>query len=285
MALPIRPLHPLFGAEVLAPATECPAAAIEAAIAQAGLLLLRNVPFDDAALIAFAGQFGPLQQGRSLAGSLPQITRLSNRDPDGTLRAPDDAARFLAAANRLWHVDNSFTAPGVTFSFLHARQVPELGGDTEFCDNRVTWEALDPARRDVLRGLRADHSFQRSCARIGFDYARHSGADRPPVRRALVRRHHPSGRDALIIASHIERIEGHGPEAGEALLADLTALAAAPERVYRHRWRAGDLLIWDNRCMMHRATDYPQFAEPRDLRSVRVIDVADDAVVPEPEAA
>jgi alpha-ketoglutarate-dependent 2,4-dichlorophenoxyacetate dioxygenase len=105
----------------------------------------------------------------------------------------------------------------------------------------------------------------------------------PSITRHLVRRHVPSGRDALLVASHIERIAGLDYAAGRALVDELTAIATAPDRVYRHQWREGDLLMWDNRCMIHRATPYAQFDEPRDLRSSRVVDAADDGVVRESE--
>ncbi|MET0239211.1 MAG: TauD/TfdA family dioxygenase [Sphingobium sp.] len=281
MPTEVRPLHPLFGMELSADLAACDtgqAAAIETAIGSAGMLLFRNVALGDAGLIRFADHFGPLQKGRSLQGADPRITRLTNMGPDGSMRDVDDGARRLFDANRLWHVDNSFTVPGVTYSFLYAVEVPDSGGDTEFCDNRATWDALDAERRAMLAPLTADHSFDHSCRLVGFDFAAYSGATRPPIRRDLVRRHAPSGRDTLFIASHVERIEGHDGPAGQALVDELIAFATVPERVYRHRWRAGDLLIWDNRCMMHRATDYPQFEQPRDLRSTRIVDLADDGV-------
>jgi alpha-ketoglutarate-dependent 2,4-dichlorophenoxyacetate dioxygenase len=277
--LTIRPLHRLFGAEVTTALTDCAPTDVDATASRYGLLLFRDLGFDDAALVAFAAQFGRLQQSRSLAGTRPEITRLTNLDPDGGFRAPDDGARSLSQANGLWHVDNSFTAPGVTYSFLHARVVPGEGGETEFCDNRATWEALDPDRRAVLAPLWAEHSFHHSCRQIGFDFAAYSGAERPAVRRKLVRRHAPSGRDAIVLASHIERVEGYDYKAGQALVADLTAIAAAPDRIYSHRWRADDLLVWDNRCMMHRGRPWAE-DQARDLRSTRVVEEDCEGLIP-----
>jgi alpha-ketoglutarate-dependent taurine dioxygenase len=98
----------------------------------------------------------------------------------------------------------------------------------------------------------------------------------PSVTRRLVRPHAPSGRDALVIPSHVERVDGYDYADGRALIESLVAIAAAPERVYRHRWKVGDLLMWDNRCMMHRGTPFPQFDQVRELRSCRVRDVDDE---------
>ena len=280
MTLQTRPLHPLFGAEALgADLGEAEsAAAIEAAVGRYGLVLLREVDFDDAGLAGFARRFGPLQNMSRNPDAPREVIRVTNIAEDGRLKSAEDASRRQHDANLLWHVDSSFLSPGATFSFLHACIVPAEGGDTEFFDARVAWEALDPARRTELAPLAAGHSILHSMRLVGVETPAFAAASAPPVRRKLVRRHRPSGRDALIIPSHVERVDGRDYEQGQALIAELTAIAAAPERVYRHRWRAGDLLIWDNRCVLHRATPYRAFEAPRDLRSCRVVDVADDGL-------
>jgi alpha-ketoglutarate-dependent 2,4-dichlorophenoxyacetate dioxygenase len=280
MAFDIRPLHPLFGAELRAdPASTDPATikAIEAAAGRYGLVLLRDAALDDAGLVRFAARFGPLQTMANFAGDERHVVRVTNIGADGGIKPEDDDGRRLFDANLHWHVDSSFMAPGATFSFLHARIVPNEGGDTQFCDNRATWDALDPEQKDRLSGLAAIHSLAHSRKLTGYDLADPSAV--PSVRRRLVRHHWPSGRNALILASHVERIDGIKRKESTALLADLTALATAPERIYSHRWRAGDLLVWDNRCIMHRATPFASLDEPRDLRSARVIDVEDDGLI------
>lgn len=280
MTVQIRSLHPLFGAEVIGVdlSDADSAGTVEEAVGRCGLLLIREVEFDDAGLARFAARFGPLQNMSRNPDAPREIIRVSNIAEDGRLKTADDATRRQHDANRLWHADSSFLAPGATYSFLHACIVPDEGGDTEFCDGRVAWEALSPERQRELRPLVAEHSILHSMRLVGVDAPAFSAASAPPIRRRLVRRHAPSGREALVIPSHVERVDGLGYEQGQALVRELTAIAAAPERIYRHRWRARDLLIWDNRCMLHRATAYRAFDAPRDLRSCRVLDVADDGL-------
>jgi alpha-ketoglutarate-dependent 2,4-dichlorophenoxyacetate dioxygenase len=276
MGLQIQPLHPLFGAEVggidMADPSVADTATFEQALGRYGLILVRGVELDDAGLARFAARFGPLQ---NMGGR--EVIRVSNLADDGRMKAAGDASRRQHDANLLWHMDSSFISPGATYSFLHARVVPDDGGDTEFCDGRVAWDALAPELRSRLLPLAADHSIHHSWRLVGVDMP-HMASAAPPVARKLVRRHKPSGRLALIIPSHVERIEGFDPDQGQALLGELTAIASTPERIYRHRWRAGDLLVWDNRCVLHRATPYRAFDDARDLRSCRVVDVDDDGL-------
>jgi alpha-ketoglutarate-dependent 2,4-dichlorophenoxyacetate dioxygenase len=278
--LQIRPLHPLFGAEVAGfdAAGDAEARAFEDALGRYGLLLVRDARLDDEALTRFAGRFGPLQNMGGTADAPRAVIGVTNIAADGRMKTAEDAQRRQHDANLLWHADSSFMAPGATHSFLLARIVPDEGGDTEFLDTRAAFDALDADRQAALRPLTARHSIQHSWRLVGVELPGHAGAEARPVARKLVRRHGPSGREALVIPSHVERIEGLDDAAGQALLAELTAIAAAPERIYRHRWRPGDLLVWDNRCMLHRATPYRAFEDPRELRSCRVVDVADDGL-------
>jgi alpha-ketoglutarate-dependent 2,4-dichlorophenoxyacetate dioxygenase len=276
MGLQIQPLHPLFGGEARGVDWADPSAAdvatFDQAVGRCGLILARDVELDDAGLARFAARFGPLQD---MGGR--EVIPVSNLAEDGGMKTAGDASRRQHDANLLWHMDSSFISPGATYSFLHARIVPDEGGDTEFCDARVGWEALTPELRSRLLPLTADHSIHHSWRLVGVDMP-HMAQAAPPVARKLVRRHKPSGRHALIIPSHVERVAGLDDEQGQALLGELTAIAAAPERIYRHRWEPGDLLVWDNRCMLHRATPYRAFDDARDLRSCRVVDVEDDGL-------
>jgi alpha-ketoglutarate-dependent 2,4-dichlorophenoxyacetate dioxygenase len=284
MDLQIDSLHEAFGAAMrgaqLAEPDEETMRALEAAIGRAGMLLFRDVGLDDAGLVAFARRFGPLQNMSSKPGEHLDVTQITNLDADGRMLPAGHAMRRQQDANELWHMDSTFRVPGATYSFLHARVIPDHGGDTEFCDTRVAFEALPAARRAELRTLSADHSIFHSRRLIGFEMTNYTAADLPPITRRLVRRHEPSGRDALIVASHIERVDGFDYAGGRSLVDELIAFATTPERVYRHRWRVGDLVIWDNRCILHRATAFSQFEQARDMRSCRVEDARDNGLTP-----
>jgi alpha-ketoglutarate-dependent 2,4-dichlorophenoxyacetate dioxygenase len=282
MGIQLRQLHPLFGAEVIGlDLGACDAAqvrAIEAAIGRAGLLLFRDFERDDAALARFAELFGPLQNLSKQAGAQSDVVQLTNLSPDGSFLPRDSAWRPMLNANNLWHIDSTYLSPGATYSFLQARIVPSEGGATEYSDTRLAWEALDPNRRAALAGLTADHSILHSRRLAGCEaelMKQYPTQSMPPITRTLVRRHDPSGRNALIIASHIQRVDGLDYESARALVDELTSIASAPERVYRHQWRVGDLVMWDNRCVMHRGTPYPEFDQARDMRSCRVADIGD----------
>lgn len=275
-----RPLHPLFGLEAivedLAACTPDVLAELDRLIGTAGLLLIRDARLDEAGLARLAGSFGALQNLSGTNADAPGIFRVSNLAQDGTLRAPDDKARARHEANKLWHTDSSFMTPGASYSFLHAWVVPKDGKDTLFCDGRVAWNALEPDLQAELRPLVALHSMQHSWRRVGVTMPELDFME--PAARKLVRRHQPSGRDTLVIPSHVERIVGLSGQRSLDLLEELTALASAPQRIYRHHWRAGDLLVWDNRCMLHRASRSGADDQPRDLRTCRLVDTDDDGL-------
>jgi alpha-ketoglutarate-dependent 2,4-dichlorophenoxyacetate dioxygenase len=276
-------LHPLFGVEVkVADVNACTpgqAAKIERLVGLVGLILIRNVAVDAAGLARFAGAFGVLQNlGQSQAG-VPGIFRLSNLSDDGRVKSPSDVNRLRHEANKLWHTDSSFMLPGARYSFLHALVVPESGKDTLFCDGRVAWEALDCAHQRRLLPLTAHHAMAHSWRLTGITLP--ETASGPLVRRKLVRWHAPSRRHALVIPSHVERIIGRSYEESQDTIVTLAAVAAAPERVYRHHWQAGDLLIWDNRCMLHRASRSGAEDQPRLFSTCRTIDENDEGLAEE----
>lgn len=282
MDLQIRPLHDLFGAEImdgdLACCSRSTAEAIEEAIGIHGLLLFRNIAFADEEQARFAARFGPLQNMSGRPDTRAEILRISNVTEDGRIRPAEETSRRQHDANRLWHTDSSFLLPGATYSLLHARIVTAEGGHTEFYDSRAAWDALPADRQDMLVSRVADHSMLHSWRLAGVDMPGVTPARMPGVTRRLVPYHEPSGRRALMIPSHVERIDGFDYASAQALIEELTRIAAAPDRIYRHSWQVGDLLMWDNRCMLHRVTPYhPQ--EPRDLRSCRVLDLDDQGAI------
>jgi alpha-ketoglutarate-dependent 2,4-dichlorophenoxyacetate dioxygenase len=232
--------------------------------------------------LAFAASFGPVERtvdavtGKKLR--LAQgISDVSNLDADGNLWQKDDRWReFQMMGNRLWHTDSSFKAPSGYASLLYARSIPPIGGNTEFADLRAAWDALPPAAKLRVKDLVAEHSLLHSRKRIGFtSFTDAEMKAFAPAWRPLVRTIPESGRESLYLASHIGRIRGLPDEETEALLKELTAHATQRQFVYVHRWRVGDLVMWDNRCTMHRGTAYDDTRWPRDMQRATTSDRLD----------
>ena len=198
--------------------------------------------------------------------------------------------RLFQMGNRLWHTDSSFKAPSGYASMLYARSVAPIGGHTEFADMRAACDALPAATRERLLGLIAEHSLMYSRRRLGFtEFTAEEKIAFAPVRRPLLRRIPESGRDTLYVASHIGKISGRlgglPDEETEALVAELVAHATQRQFVYTHRWRIADLVMWDNRCTMHRGTEYEDTRWPRDLQRATTSDRLDAFGVAEEKSA
>ena len=207
------------------------------------------------------------------------IFDVSNLDERGQILSLDDQRRAYRDGNQLWHTDSSFRQKSATWSMLHARIIPPDGADTEFADTRAAYDALPAATKTKLEGLIAEHSIWHSRAKLGgYTPTEEEKKLRPPARHPVVRRHPGSGRNALYIASHASHIIGWPVEEGRKLLEELLAFATQPRFVYRHKWRLGDLVIWDNRCTLHRATPFESATHVRDMRRSTVIDVRAEAM-------
>jgi alpha-ketoglutarate-dependent 2,4-dichlorophenoxyacetate dioxygenase len=242
--------------------------------------------------LAFARNFGPLEvtvQRALRAEKLrvpEQIADIANMDAEGRLWKKDSRLRLFQMGNRLWHTDSSFKAPSGYASMLYARSVAPIGGHTEFADMRAAFDALPARKKAALQGLIAEHSLMYSRRRLGFtQFTEEEKVAFAPVRRPLVRRIPESGRDSLYVASHIGKIEGMPDEATEALVAELIAHATQRQFIYTHRWRVGDLVMWDNRCTMHRGTEYDDTRWPRDLQRATTSDRLDAFGVEEKKSA
>jgi alpha-ketoglutarate-dependent 2,4-dichlorophenoxyacetate dioxygenase len=232
-------------------------------------------PLDNDQHIAFSRYFGPMQRGRVLTvtgrkerlGAWPELVDVGNLDPDGNIQPPDSRARAFNNGNRLWHTDMSFHPNRATYSLLNAHRVPPAAGDTEFADLRAAYDALPQAMKDKIENLVASHSIWYSRVLSGFpEPTEEELASRPPAEHRVVQTHPTSGRKTLYLASHASHIVGWPVDEGRALLRELTQFATQRQFVYRHRWTAGDIVIWDNRCTMHRATPFEDFKYPRDMR-------------------
>lgn len=279
-----KPLHPYFAAEIIGANLAAPRPGEIKAIAQAlsrhAVLVFRGQPLTNAQQIAFSAAFGPLEETvgsrlkthRSRFGE-PRIAEVSNLAPDGSIRAADDRWRLMQRANEMWHTDSSFKQRPGKYSLLSAHECPRSGGETEFADLLTAYDRLDEQTRAEIADLRAVHSTAFSRGLVGYaEFAREADAIFPPVLQPLVRRNPGSGRMSLYLASHASHVAGWPHERGRNLLDRLTAAATVPELVYRHHWQIGDLVMWDNRCTMHRGLPYDDCAERRDMRRTVVID-------------
>jgi alpha-ketoglutarate-dependent 2,4-dichlorophenoxyacetate dioxygenase len=286
MSIEIRPVHPDFVAEIggvdlnkpLAPEDRT---AIADAIDQYAVVIFRGQSLDNDTQIAFARNFGdpiPPAQGVRHRGKTrlaqAEISDISNLDADNQLLARNARRRMDSLGNQLWHTDASFRAVPGALSMLYAHVVPPKGGETEFADLRAAYDALPEETKQQIEPLVAEHSIWTSRAWLGFtDYTDEERAQVPPVPQRVVRRHPGSHRKTLYLAAHASHILGWEVPEGRLLLRELIEHATQREFVYQHHWKPGDLVIWDNRCTMHRGRPYDP-SEARDLRRVTTRDIA-----------
>jgi alpha-ketoglutarate-dependent 2,4-dichlorophenoxyacetate dioxygenase len=261
MSLTTRKLHPLFGVEVVGVDVKTADAAtfeaIVAAFNEHSVLLFRGQSLTDEEQIAFSRRFGPLETTirsiASQAGTPSHIANLSNVDADDRLIPADDKRNVYNAGNQMWHSDSSFKKVPATASLLSGREVPAEGGETQFASMRVAYERLPADLQRFLEGKVAVHSFVYSRGLVADDLMPPDHAAQvPPVRQALVRANPVNGRKAFYVGSHACEIVGMPTVEARALLRELREAATRTELVYTHRWRVGDLVMWDNRCMLHR---------------------------------
>jgi alpha-ketoglutarate-dependent 2,4-dichlorophenoxyacetate dioxygenase len=284
MAIEVRPLHPHIGAEIAGvdlrrPVPPAVFAEIEAAFNRHAVLVFPGQAIDDGQQMAFSRLFGPLETSPEYAGSkksrLPhrEIADISNLDPEGRVMSADDKRLIFNRGNRLWHTDSSFKYVPARCSLLSAREIPPEGGETEFADMRAAYDALPVSMKRRIEGLVVEHSIFHSRRKIGFsEFNEDIRTELPPVPQLLVRRHAGSGRKTLYLASHASHIIGWPVDQGRALIEELTAFATQPQFVYCHRWRVGDLVMWDDRCTMHRGRPYDDTRYRRDMHRTTVSD-------------
>ena len=259
--LTITPVHPLFAAEIggvdlTRPLDDVLFARVAAAFDEYSVLVFHDQALTDEQQVAFSSRFGPLETTVRTIGREDRLGQymvdLSNTDEEGKLMGWGDRRMLYQSGNQLWHTDSSFKPVPAHSSALSARVIPPEGGDTEFASMRVAYEALpDDLRRD-LEGKVVVHSFGFSRSLIDPGIGTEVGRDYPPVRHALVRANPGNGRKGVYVGSHAWYVEGMGIDESRILIAKLLEIGTRPDRVYRHRWRVGDLVMWDNRCVLHR---------------------------------
>jgi len=282
MPLSFTPLHPLFavradGIDLRDPLNGATACEIEAAMDRYAVLAFRGQDITEDEQLAFTAAFGPMDPGRHLAVRQhrrvrPEFADVSNLDEQGNVADRNHRRILSNMATRLWHTDSSYKKPAAKFSLLYCSAIPDWGGETEFADMRAAYDALPEQLRREAEGRSAEHYVHHSRAMLGFAPSPEEIAGAiPPVTWPLVRVHPGSGRKLLYIGAHATHVVGLSLPEGRVLLSDLLEHATQRQFVYRHEWRPGDLVMWDNRAVLHRGRRY-DLAQPRDMRRSTVED-------------
>jgi len=278
----ITRIHPILGARVegvalAEPLDDAALRQIHDAFQEYSVLVFHDQRLTDEQQMAFTERFGPLELTLKATGKEdrlhPQLVDLSNVDPDhdDRLIGWDDRRMVYQSGNQLWHTDSSFKPVPAMASALSGREVPPAGGETEFVSMRHTWATLPEELRARLEGRVVVHSilYSRSTIAPGlFDPEHERGL--PPVRQALVRANPANGRKGIYIGSHAWYVEGMDYAESRRLLDDLLARTTRPECVYQHRWRQWDLVMWDNRCVLHRGRPWDAAHHRRVMRRTTV---------------
>jgi alpha-ketoglutarate-dependent 2,4-dichlorophenoxyacetate dioxygenase len=286
MTVTVQPITPTFAAELGdidlgRPIAADDIAAVKQAFTRYAVLVFPDQTFSDESHLDFARHFGPLETSvfklradhkMRLHESLADV---GNLDAEDRILQTDDRVRLYQLGNRLWHTDSSFKRLPAYCSILHGRAIPPIGGHTEFADLRAAYDDLPEVTKKRIAGLVAEHSLMTSRARLGFsDFDETERKAFAPVPQVLARRLPDSGRMSLYLASHAGAVRGLARDEAERLLAELIAHATQRQFVYTHRWRVNDLVMWDDRCTMHRGTDFDDQRYRRDMRRATVSDVA-----------
>jgi len=287
MALKFHRLHPSFVAEV-SPVDlrgghdRETLGEIRKGMDEYAVLVFRDQPFTDAEQLDFAQRFDGQLHSRTGAATIGKnrlgdeaLTDISNVDETGDVFAPSDRRRMYGLGNRLWHTDASFVDPPGRYSMLSARIVPSVAAETEFADMRSAYDALHQEMKAQLESLRAHHSIAYSRQTLGFEFSEDEQEKLKGAVHPIVRTNPRSGRRALYVASHASRIIDWPVPEGRLLLRELIEHATQPQFVYRHAWRVGDFVVWDNRATMHRARPFEDTKHRRELRRVTTLDTAE----------
>jgi alpha-ketoglutarate-dependent 2,4-dichlorophenoxyacetate dioxygenase len=282
MSIAIRQIHPVFvgevsGIDLTQPLSAEEVAAVEAGMDRYAVLVYHDQKITDEQQMVFSRNFGALEDARGGNITTPEDKRLqvgmndvSNLGKDGRPLPRDSRERAFNLGNMLWHSDSSFRPIPAKYSLLSARVVNPIGGNTEFADMRAAYDTLDADTKALVEDLVCEHSLMYSRGLLGMlDYSEEERAMFRPVRQRLVRTHPVTGRKSLYLSSHAGAIVGMPMAEARILLRDLNEHATQPAFVYVHRWVPGDLVMWDNRQMMHRVRRYDD-NQPRDMRRTTV---------------
>jgi alpha-ketoglutarate-dependent 2,4-dichlorophenoxyacetate dioxygenase len=288
----IKPLDAPFGCEVIGLDINKGVSAeafkpIRAAFEEYSVVVIRGEPLSDETQIAFSEHFGPCEKtltGNPAAGSA--FARQSNIDMKTGESIPlDDRRMFYQVANMMWHADSAFKPRASLCSMLSAREIPSTGGNTEVASTRLAYAALTSAQQAEIEDLYAEYSLVWSRGLIGYQFTEHERATMHRVQHKMVRANPANGAKSMLLGAHADHIIGWGVDRGRALLGELLAHSTRPEFCLSHTWRDGDVLIWDNRACLHRATPYDAGAERRLMQRTTIADQSDEALDPTAVAA
>jgi alpha-ketoglutarate-dependent taurine dioxygenase len=270
--LTVRRLHPALGAEVRGldmrrPLDDATASELLAAWMEHLVLLFPGQHVTDAEHLAFTRYFGTpevFHQKIIRSERLQEIFRVSNVDEDGILMPPDHPVAQQLSLAQFWHTDSSYREIPCTGALLHGVEVSRTGGETQFTNMYLVYDALPEALKRQIEGRKAQHNFGHMHTQASLKpLTDEERAAMPPVWQPMVRQHPVTSRKALYISPiYNDAVEGLTPEDGKRLITDLTRFAADPRFVYTHRWETDDVLMWDNRCTMHQVTPF----DPRERR-------------------
>ena len=285
MAISVYPVTANFAAEVgvdlSQPLSADDVAAIKQAFWQYAVLIFPDQNLTEEQHIAFARHIGPIEltigayRPDAKLRLRPDLVDVSNLNHRNEIWGEKSKVRGLQLGNRLWHTDSSFKYLPARASLLYARTIAPIGGHTEFADLRAAYDALPADMKRKLEGLVAEHALAYSRLRIGFtNFSEEERKELPPVPQVIVRTIPENGRKSLYIASHIGRVLGMSDEEGHVLVDQLVAHATQRQFVYTHRWRLHDLVMWDDRCTMHRGTEFDDLRYTRDMHRATVSDIA-----------
>ena len=284
MAISITPIGENFAAEITdldigVPFDNVTRDAVISALDIYATVVIRGNPVSQKKQIEFALRFGSLDEVNGVLTTdikrrvRPELTDVSNIDAEKKLFGREDRRRLFNLGNRLWHTDSSFKRVAAKYSMLHAHTVVPYGGETQICDLRAAYDALDENVKSRIMDLVAVHSIYTSRAILGFDsFSEKERRALPPICRSLVREHPGSKRKTLFLASHAGQVLGLTVADGRLLIGELMEHATQREFIYTHKWRTGDLLIWDNRCTMHRVRPFDEDLYRRDMRRATVME-------------
>lgn len=280
-SLTISPVHPAFAAEVSGVdltryLDDATFDRIALAFDDYSVLVFHGQALSDEQQMAFSERWGPLETTvRTLGGEDrlgAHIVDLSNTDAQGKLMGWDDRRMLYQSGNQLWHSDSSFMNPRAAYSMLHALVTPSWGGETQFADLRAAYDALDARTLATVADRSAEHYALHTRILLGDDaYTDEQKKLMPPAVWPIVDTHPGSGRKVLFVGVHARQIIGMSTAQSRLLLSDLLEHATQRERVYTHRWKVGDVVIWDNRATVHRGRRF-DLGERRELRRTTIND-------------